>query len=250
MRQGTAGPDLPNSPNIPGHIQYDDFARDSFAWLVSEHDDARDLVFDVVDTRRVLRCADALRQRGAALKTSGGYSITLDSLTANGVCILRGARGMSLSVQLKRTVSGESNIANCELTRDGDLRASFLQEQFPSDQVTRHAAHNAALALDDIYLDAIESFTRAAGTSFSPDESLKSSGEMRMVLEGAAESAGFRRLVKEELGTINPAASCRISIESTPCRGSNRARVHFLNPANLAWDVNMGRRFVGQFAAV
>jgi len=72
---------------------YADFEREAFRWLLSAHSDVRDLVDDVVDTLRALRCADALRQRGSVLKTSGAYEVFVDRTTANAVYALRTVPG-------------------------------------------------------------------------------------------------------------------------------------------------------------
>ena len=58
---------------------YTEPGREAFGWLVGTHPAVRELVQDVVDTLRALRCADALRQRGTALKTSGAYEVFVDN---------------------------------------------------------------------------------------------------------------------------------------------------------------------------
>lgn len=211
-------PDLSNSPNRTGQVHYEDFTRESFAWLVSDHKSARTLVYDVVDTLRVLRCADALRQRGNVLKTSGGYQIVLDRLTGNAVYLLRRAGGEAFFVEAESIVSGEANLASCKLTREGDLRVSFVSGTFPNKQITRRAAHNVALAINDIQLDAIESFKRTPDSSFPPEVSLKSSREMRILLEGVQDNPHFVPIVHEELERINPAASRHVALLSARYR--------------------------------
>lgn len=67
----------------PGH------AGDAFAWLEAASGPVRDFVDDVIDTLRALRCADALRQRGTVLKTSGNDEVFVDERTANAVYALR-----------------------------------------------------------------------------------------------------------------------------------------------------------------
>src|SRR5262249_43070231 len=126
------------------------------------------------------------------------------------VCLLRLTGGEPFTVEAKRIVSGEANLANCNLTREGDLRASFLRGMFPDRQITRRAAHNVALAINDIHIDAIESFERAPDTSFSPDMSLKSSRETRILLESVEDNPRFVQIVQEELERINLVASRRV----------------------------------------
>ena len=64
---------------------YHRFDEEAFQWLVSPHPAMQELVQDVIDTLRALRCADALRQRGTVLRTSGGYEIFMDQHTANAI---------------------------------------------------------------------------------------------------------------------------------------------------------------------
>jgi hypothetical protein len=71
------------------HGTYADFERDAFQCLESSHVAVRQLVEDVVDTLRALRCADALRQRGTMLKTSGNYEVFIDQRTSNAIYALR-----------------------------------------------------------------------------------------------------------------------------------------------------------------
>ena len=60
-----------------------------FAWLEATDGPGKALADDVVDTLRALRCADALRQRGTELKTSGGYEVFVDAGSGNAVFALR-----------------------------------------------------------------------------------------------------------------------------------------------------------------
>ncbi|HEX5688710.1 MAG TPA: hypothetical protein VFX76_01855, partial [Roseiflexaceae bacterium] len=103
---------------------YADFDRDAFGWLLAENPDVRALAADVVDTLRVLRCADALRQRGSVLKTSGGYEIFVDQTSADAVFALRRGPQLLLSALSVPIAAGEANVASSSLD-DGNLRISF-----------------------------------------------------------------------------------------------------------------------------
>lgn len=73
--------------NLSRH--YGDFSREAFAWLTSDQPDVTSLVDDVTDTLHALRCADALRQRGAVLNTSGGYQVFVSQQSANAIFTLK-----------------------------------------------------------------------------------------------------------------------------------------------------------------
>ncbi|MCW3100814.1 MAG: TerB-like [Chthonomonadaceae bacterium] len=248
LQQGSGSPDLCNSPNREGQTHYQDYMQESFAWLVADQESMRNLVGDVVDTLRTLRCADSLRQRGSVLKTSGGYPIVLNRLTANHVYLLNCAGGEAFSVEAESIVSGEANLARCELTREGDLRASFLRGTFPHKHITRRAAHNLALVINDIHADAIESFLRAPHDSFACEEPLKTSREMRVLLEGVEDNLEFVPIVHAEIERINPAVARRVSLVASLHSVSERERTHYLNAEPVAWDVVTRRQFLDRLA--
>ena len=63
----------------------------SFAWLDAPGGPHAALADDVIDAVRALRAADVLRQRGTGLRTSGGFEVCMDAVTAKAVCTLRPA---------------------------------------------------------------------------------------------------------------------------------------------------------------
>jgi hypothetical protein len=169
---------------------YDDFYAQSFQWLISNQPDVRALVADVTDTLRVLRCADALRQRGTLLKTSGGYEVFIDQNSGNAIYALRSAEDELYLLELADPISaGEANIASSELDCDGNLRISFQRGQFARPEATRRAASASALVANDIQLDVIDSFCRSeAGAD-------PSAREMQLLLEETDDNLDFVGLV-------------------------------------------------------
>ena len=98
----------------------------------------RALVDDVIDTLRVLRCADALRQRGTVLKTSGNYEVFVDRRSANAVFAFAPTPGNSTfssfrsrSPPARPTWRAASSIA------DGNLRISFHRGMFRDEETVR-----------------------------------------------------------------------------------------------------------------
>lgn len=65
----------------------------AYSWLTASAEPKADFADDVVDTVRVLRAADVLRQRGSSLRTSGGFEVFFDAHTGGAVCSLRPADG-------------------------------------------------------------------------------------------------------------------------------------------------------------
>ena len=187
---------------------YDDFEADSFIWLTAEHPALRRLAADVVDTVRALRVADALRQRGTTLKTSGGYPIFIDQNSANAVIALQKGSGEVLLLESDNPLSiGEANMASSELTPQGDLRLSFHRGAYASESATCRAAYACAQVVEDIQRDTLESFVRAEE---NPD--IKRSSEIRILIEETDDNLAFADLILSMWQTINPDSVRRTTI--------------------------------------
>ena len=220
------------------NIHYGNFHTESFAWLVSENCEVRYLVEDVIDTLRALRCADALRQRGTVLNTSGGYQIFVDGGTANAIhAFKKGGDEMLLLLETDDPMAaGEANVASSELTIDGDLRISFHRGAFDSPEAVQHAVQAAAIVVNDIQADVIGSFQGVATFNRSPN-SLKSDCDMQILLEGVDDNPDFARHVCQALGQHNP--DLRERSRPVPSLQNMRQpeRARYLQGANLDWDI-------------
>ena len=195
---------------------YPDFENESFLWLLSPDPVVRDLVHDVIDTLRVLRAADALRQRGTMLKTSAAHEIMVDHQSANAVYALRSHDDTKLFfIESQDPISaGEANLAGSELDREGNLRVAFYRGNFAGDEAIRRAAECAALIIDDMVADAVLSFTRDdapekrwASETLAPAH--KSAAEIEILVEGVEDNPHFAQLVCQELRRLNPVVGRR-----------------------------------------
>jgi len=223
---------------------YDDFQRDSFRWLVATRKESRDLVDDVVDTLRALRCADALRQRGTVLKTSGGYEAFVDRATANVVYALRLGDDELFLLEIADTVAaGEANLAGSQLDPEGNLRVSFHRGAFPDHRTARRAAANLALVINDIQGDAIESFQRPT----VPD-GLKAAQDVEILLEGIDDNLEFAGLVRKELELINPKAAARARCVPSMQHASSLELARYLQAGAPDWDLETRRQALERIA--
>ena len=219
--------------------------RDAFAWLEAVEGPARELVEDIIDTLRALRCADALRQRGTVLKTSGSYEVFVDQRSANAVFALRpDARHLYLLEVPDPIAAGEANLSSSKLDEDGNLRVSFHRGTFRDQDTVRRAARSAALIVNDIQADAIGSFERSDA---SAHPGLRPHADVRILIESVEENPAFARLVGEELERLNPTAGKKVSVVSgVPERacltassdGSAVERDRYLRGSVLDWDVD------------
>lgn len=129
----------------------------SYAWLVDPA--LADVATDVVDAIRIVRAADALRQRGTTLRTSSGFEVVVDARTGDAVAVLRSASGRSaflLDVDTPLVV-GEADIRGAELGPDA-VRFQFHRGSFADDTMAESVARAVAGVVDDIQLDILPSF--------------------------------------------------------------------------------------------
>lgn len=210
---------------------YEDFSHQAFTWLTDEHPLLRALVADVTDTLRALRVADALRQRGTTLKTSGGYAIFVDQNNAKAIIALQKGSGEALLLQSDDPLSiGEANMASSELTSEGDLRLSFHRGSFASERATHDAARCCAVVIDDVQRDTIESFIR-----FEDSPMIKSSDEIRILIEETDDNLAFAELILCELRQISPASAQRARIVPSLKLVSASERKRYLSAASVAF---------------
>jgi hypothetical protein len=192
---------------------YADFPQDAFEWLLAEHPAVRALAADMIDTLRVLRAADALRQRGSLLKTSGGYEIFVDQTSADAVFALRrGAEQLLLASLSVPIAAGEANVASSTLDHDGNLRISFHRGCFTSSEVVQRAAAYAACAVHDIQADVIDTFQPPVTDAVSGAQAALPADALQIVLEQVEDNPAFAFLVREQLEALSPQHRGRVQV--------------------------------------
>lgn len=188
------------------------------------------LATDVVDTLRVLRCADALRQRGSVLKTSGGYEIFVDQTSADVLFALRrGAEQLPLATLPVPIAAGESNVASSTRDHEGNLRISFHRGAFTRPEVVQRAASYAAYAVHDIQADVLDSFQPVAASS------------LQIFLEEVDDNPAFAGMVREQLYALSPQLYGRVHIVPRNRPGPQAAEpadeeARYAVAATLAWS--------------
>ncbi len=218
---------------------YDDPERQAFAWLVSNRPAARELADDVIDTLRCLRAADALRQRGTVLKTSGSYEIFVDQLTAYAIFALRlGVDQLYMMESSKALAAGEANVSASELGRDGNLRIAFHRGAFAAPEITRRAAQFAATVVNDIQGDVVESFRRN-----NVDQQFKRYDEILLMLEGTDDNFAFAPMVAEELVRLNPTLARQLRAVPSMHGLAPAERDRYINAPEVDWDAGKRRDF-------
>ncbi|MFN8498941.1 MAG: hypothetical protein U0641_13910 [Anaerolineae bacterium] len=190
---------------------YVDVERDAYAWLTSDDEAVRQMVGDVIDTIRVLRAADALRQRGTALKTSGGHETYVDQTTGAAIYALRSRAGELFLLTAPDPMSaGEANIASSDIDPAGNLRISFHRGSFVTPEIARQAADWAAAVVVDIQIDAIQSFERPATPDDAPP--LKHAEDMLVLLEETDDNLAFSDMVAHFIAEHAPELRGRVRV--------------------------------------
>jgi hypothetical protein len=225
-----------NPPNYLGKF-YSDFGHESFDWLTDESEGARQLVGEVIDTIRALRCADAFRQRGTVEKTSGGYEMYTSQKTGNCVIALRlgGDRLYLMELPNNPDGAGESNIASSEFNQEGNLRISFHRGAFENQDAQNRSAHSTAYVISDLLRDSVDSFWRA-----TPVPSMKTSKDIQILLESTDDDPYFAELVREQLCQLDPKVADQIQIVPSLKNISESERARYLAARELEW--NAGQR--------
>jgi hypothetical protein len=194
----------------------------------------------VLDTLRALRCADALRQRGTVLKTSGSYEIFVDQRTANAIYALRLGEDELFLLEIPDPLpAGEANIASSEMDHAGNLRIAFHRGAFPDRATVQRAAYNAALAVNDIQADTVESFRRTLSRADTRAQ-LKTAEQVLILLEGVDDNLAFAELVCQQLQVINPQAGARARSAPSLQNASVLELTRYLEAE--AFNADMGRR--------
>lgn len=224
---------------------YQNPRQEAFCWLVSPHPQLQALVADAIDTLRVLRCADALRQRGAVLKTSGGYEISVNQRTGNAVYALRQRdRRLFLFESLDPVSAGEANIASSELDPAGDLRISFVRGAFPTIEATQRAIRCAAIVVHDIQSDIIGSFQRSGASQATSN--LKPAAAMRILLEETDDNLDFASQVQQQLTREYPEMVAPIQVVPSLQLVSALERALYWAAEAITWDTDKRRTLLAR----
>lgn len=227
--------DFTVEPEDPPYVAkyYADFEHEAFDWLIAAAPEARQLVSDVTDTLRALRCADALRQRGTVEKTSGGYEIYASQKTGNCVLALRlgGQRLYLLELEDDPDGAGEANIASSEFNQAGDLRLAFHRGAFDTPASQQRSANSTAYVINDFLRDTVDSFWRA-----TPVPGVKPASAIQILLESTDDDPQFTDLVQTRLRQLNPAVGGQIQIVPSLRHVSESERARYLWAKDLDWD--------------
>lgn len=234
-----------------------EFERVAFAWLISEERGVQQLRDEIIDVLRALRCADALRQRGTVLRTSGNYELFVNQQTANLVVALRDQHENALLLELLDggIGAGEANLASSELGHDGNLRISFQRGAFSDDTALNRAAKDAAHVVNDIQTDVINSFERGLSSNEASvpargqiRAASRNAHDMRIHLESTDDNPAFVESVCQQLIRLAPEVAARVEIVPSLRYASALERDRYLASDDLNWELDQHVHFLQQIA--
>lgn len=192
--------DLPSHVRARGHLP--DLA---FAWLTSPTPACRRLAVDAVDAVRVVRAADALRQRGTVQRTSAGYEVFLDTGSGRALFAIRmHDRAPTRYLGIDSPISaGEAAIRQTTVTDDGHLRIWMHAERFTDEAVAARAADHVAVVVADVADDVLPSFASTSVEAGLGERSVAGDA-VWIELVGHHASGSFARRVAEALHARRP----------------------------------------------
>lgn len=216
-----------------------DYGQVAFAWLTSAQPAVQQLRDEVLDVLRALRCADALRQRGTVLRTSGTYELFINQQTANLVVALRDKQEHALLLELQGggIGAGEANLSSSELRRYGHLRISFQRGSFATAFAFEHAVKDAVHVVHDIQADVINSFAQNSATPM-----------MRIQLESTDDNPAFVEAVCQQLKQRAPDVAPRVEIVPSLRHASVLERDRYLVYDDLDWHEDRRMQFLQHIA--
>ena len=229
-----------------GHYADPDAA---YAWLAAPDGPQAELADDVVDAIRALRAADVLRQRGTALRTSGGYEVCFDARTAHAVCTLRPADGSAayLVTYDDHRGAGEANISVALVTPQGHLRVAFHRGGFADGEVARRAADSVAGAIIDIAADVIPSFGGLRARGLPPPS--RDIADARIQLERPADEPAFADAVARVVAALDPSLAGRVEVAAGVEGAAPEERARFYAGAPVGAGDPLAEEVIAQVAA-
>jgi hypothetical protein len=230
-------------------LYYEDFFKESFLWLVTDNPEARELVDDVIDTLRTLRCANASRQRGAKLRATGDHQIFLDHHSANAIYAINANQKVYLLESKNTLLAGEVNLSSTEFTQAGDLRISFYRGSFADDTATDRAVFNAAVAINEVQEDMIGCFARpAAGDDNSSADYSKKWQKVFILLENCDDNPQFANNISNQLAILNPKLKDSVHIVPSLQNAAEQERNRYLAAEELQWDLKTENEMLDKIA--
>ena len=184
---------------------------------------------DAIDAVRLVRAADALRQRGTTLRTSAGYEIFIDADSGSAVFALRteGNDRLLLLRAESPVNAGEANLRRAFVTPHGNLRIAFHRGRFSSPEAAAAACEATARVVADVGADVLGAFAFRPPVA-RPAAPRRDPAAMRVELERPADEPAFADAVAAALARRDPSLGPRVAVvaDLEGAAPAERARYH------------------------
>ena len=191
---------------------YTDAAREAYVWLDSPDAAHRALADDAIDAARLVRAADALRQRGTTLKTAAGYEIFIDADTGEAVFALRRRQRPFFCLRVDSPLSaGEANLRGAFVTPHGHLRVAFHRGRFRSQDGAAAARAATARVVADIGADVFGAFAVRRPSPDLPAPS-RDPSTRRLELERPSDEPSLTDAVASAIASRDASLARRIAV--------------------------------------
>ena len=229
---------------------YDDPEREAYTWLDSPHPAHRAFADDAVDAVRLVRAADALRQRGTTLRTAAGYEVFIDVETGEAVFSLHTADSERLFLlRVDNPLSaGEANVRKAEVTPKGNLRVSFHRGRFSSPTAAAAACDATTRVVADIGADVLGAFDVRQPSTDLPAP-VRAPGSMRVELERPADEPAFAEVVAAALGQLDPLLAARVFVVADLENAAPGERDRYLAGISIAAESDEAGDILGGLGA-
>ena len=236
------GDDLPEILGANARWYFDPLHH-PYAWLDSPHAAHRALADDAIDAVRLVRAADALRQRGTTLRTSAGYEIFIDADSGSAVFALRteGNDRLFLLRAASPVNAGEANLRRAFVTPHGNLRVAFHRGRFTSDAASVAACEATVSAVADVGADVLGAFAFRRPSS-DLTEPLCDGSAMRVELERPADEPAFADAVVTALARRDPTLAPRVAVVADLESAAPAERARYLRAIGVPADSDEAAR--------
>ena len=247
-RERTPSADDDGSPVFDVHVNHYHDPRSSYGWLTSSSASHRALVHDVIDALRVVRAADALRQRGTTLRTAAGYEVFIDVRTGDAVYALRETDNRALHLLRIDTCypAGEANLRVAIVTAEGHLRIAVNRGAFDTTAAMDRAIAGTAEVVADIALDVLPSFDSVATGDLPPRTACN--GFMQVLVERPSDHGRFADDVVNRIRELRPELGDRVRAVAAVEDAEVAERDRYLHGGQVLAGTDLAARIIAGVA--
>ena len=205
---------------------------EAFEWLTNRTPPEQALTADVLDTVRMLRVADALRQRGTDLRTSAGFEVFVDETGQAVFAMADEELAASIHIRIDSPVSaGEAHLHHAVLEPNGNLRVGFNRGRFDGVAFDR-MVRACAIVLLDVAADVLDAFALDR--------------EPEIEIERSVDNPDFAQAVSDAIADKRPDLRGRVLIVTSLAALCEVERDRYLRGEPVTWPSSFADRVLAE----